>query len=587
MCLEKLKDKFCKAPIGQLVNNSVGGFSALSGGLIQGCCPQGPTAAQLAMPSTSAEGAAAQIQKDTAEAKARRAAVRYLGTVDCHYWPEAKAALIMALRADRNECVRLEAALALARGCCCNKATIMALNLTVSGSDEDGNPSENSERVKAAAYFALGRCLATVPLAPPAEVMPEQGPPPPILEKPRETIPPPETAPRAEGKVSAVLPAYYQRLESSRKDQVIARARQTLAMSSVSLPVPTQPRTNEGGIVDLFAKAWSPHTPGDKDVEDTQKSVVKPDSAAASIRVNHDSTVGKPVTSSDSMPSHRLLPSSLKRLWTQGMKRGEPQMPATPVTESAGNGRPVVPAPVPVQQVVPATAPVPAATGNSRPATGNSQPTVVPAVNSSSRPTAAVPSNSVNSRATAAVSSNSVKSQPTPAVASNAVKSQPSAAVASKSISSQPTTPMALPKVNIQPASYAAPVAPSPVSRPTVSTPVPQAASMNPNQVQELLRMLKQAVRPDVREWAADHLVSVNWRTNPQVVQTLVEAATQDSVPFVRVACIQCLGNMGANTMPVVSALRALKSDSDPRVRYEAQQALMKLVPGQVVSAGH
>jgi HEAT repeat protein len=115
---------------------------------------------------------------------------------------------------------------------------------------------------------------------------------------------------------------------------------------------------------------------------------------------------------------------------------------------------------------------------------------------------------------------------------------------------------------------------------------MPQTVGTSPNQVQDLLRMLKEAVRPDVREWAADHLVSVDWHTNPHVVQALVEAATQDSVPFVRVACIQCLGHMGANTMPVVSALRALKRDADPRVRYEAEQALMKIAPGQVVSAG-
>jgi hypothetical protein len=548
--LAKCKEKFCAAPIGQLVNNTMGGFSALSGGLIQSCCPPGPTAAQLAMPSTSAEGAAAQIQKDTADAKARRAAVRYLGTVDCHYWPEAKAALIKALRADRNECVRLEAALALARGCCCNAATIEALNLTVSGSDEDGNPSENSERVKAAAYFALGRCLATVPYAPPAEAVPETTPPPPTLEKPREVVPPPEQpAPRAAGNASDLLPAYYQRINSSRMDQVITRARQTLARTSVSVPVPNQPRANETGVVDLFAKAWSSQTTAERNPSETKspsetpKSSVKPENTAVNAAGHRDVTVEKTVTTSDSMPSHGLLTDGLRKLLPQRTKPSDSETPAMPVSAPAANERPVlVPEPVPMQQVVPATAPAPAATGNSRPAAA------VPAANSNSQPAAALPSNLSNS---------------------------------------QRTAPVALANSKIQPVSYVTPAAPPQPVRSTAPASRPQTAGTGPNQVQDLVRMLKEAVRPDVREWAADHLVSVDWHTNPQAVQALVETATQDSVPFVRVACIQCLGKMGANTNQVVSALRAMQRDTDPRVRYEAHQALMKLGAGQVVSAGH
>src|SRR5205823_9076076 len=132
---------------------------AITGVIIVPCCPTF-IPADLLMPPDGAEGAAARIKADEAGAKKRRAAVRYLGTVDCNYWPEAQDALINSLRADRNECVRLEAALALGRGCCCNKATIKALTLTVEGSREDGNPRENSERVRANAYAALEHCLA-------------------------------------------------------------------------------------------------------------------------------------------------------------------------------------------------------------------------------------------------------------------------------------------------------------------------------------------------------------------------------------------------------------------------------------------
>src|SRR5207248_6163987 len=133
-------------------------LTLFSGGLIPSCCPNMPSPQDLA--AGGPVGAAAKIKKDEAEAKARRAAVRYLGTVNCHYWPEAEAALIGSLRGDRNECVRWEAAMALGSGCCCTKKTIAALDITVTGSDKDGNPSETSERVRAAAMSALQHCLS-------------------------------------------------------------------------------------------------------------------------------------------------------------------------------------------------------------------------------------------------------------------------------------------------------------------------------------------------------------------------------------------------------------------------------------------
>src|SRR5262249_51258315 len=143
----------------QLFNNMLQPAGALSGGIVGPFCPI-INAGDLAKPPDSAEGAAARLKLDEADAAARRAAIRYMAGADCHYWPEVTEALIGALRADRNECVRLEAALALGRGCCCNRATMKALALTVSGGTEDGNPSEDSERVRMAAMAALNHCLA-------------------------------------------------------------------------------------------------------------------------------------------------------------------------------------------------------------------------------------------------------------------------------------------------------------------------------------------------------------------------------------------------------------------------------------------
>jgi hypothetical protein len=156
----------------------MGPITGLSGGLAQNCCVLNAIELGLTQPADSAVGAAAIIKKDEAAAAARRAAVRYLGTCDCNWWPEAEEALRNALLKDRNECVRLEAALALQRGCCCNIRILKALTTCVSGT---GLPPENSDRVKAAALVALASCCGVVDAVPV-----EQGPTPEKLDAPRK-----------------------------------------------------------------------------------------------------------------------------------------------------------------------------------------------------------------------------------------------------------------------------------------------------------------------------------------------------------------------------------------------------------------
>jgi len=153
---EECRRMLCKLPIGQMLNNATAPLGLLSGGLIPGFCP--PASAEL-LKEDGAKGTAAKIKADEADAKERRAAVRYLGTVDCHYWPEAQDALIASLRGDRNECVRFEAALALGNGCCCTKKTIEALINATICSNKDDFPRETSARVQAAARQALDHCL--------------------------------------------------------------------------------------------------------------------------------------------------------------------------------------------------------------------------------------------------------------------------------------------------------------------------------------------------------------------------------------------------------------------------------------------
>lgn len=144
-------------PFGELRSKIRQPLSDATGGLIPPVPPEFPSLAELQDPG--AVGAAAKVKLDRLAAKKRIKAVQYLGTVDCHYWPEAEDALVNALRVDRNEWVRLAAAQTLLRGCCCTKKTILALTMAATCSNADGNPTEKSPRVVAAAQAALSKCL--------------------------------------------------------------------------------------------------------------------------------------------------------------------------------------------------------------------------------------------------------------------------------------------------------------------------------------------------------------------------------------------------------------------------------------------
>jgi hypothetical protein len=226
---EATKQKFCQSQFGQLIQNSMLPVGAFTGGLVPQCCPGpgGVNVADLAKPATGAEGAAARIMKEEADAKARRAAVRYLGTVECRRYPEAEVALINALRQDGNECVRWEAAIALSRGCCCTRKTIEALALTVDASTKDGNPPEMSPRVRAAAAAALDHCLACVTDSS-TETAPEPRPePPPPPEPPgRPDLPSPR--PLLDS-LTLLQTSYALPLTPRPADQPIAEARRALA----------------------------------------------------------------------------------------------------------------------------------------------------------------------------------------------------------------------------------------------------------------------------------------------------------------------------------------------------------------------
>lgn len=212
--LATCRAKLCASQFGQLLNGMTLPASAITGGIVPLLCPPVPTASQLAGMQAlggagGAQATAAKIMQDEADAKARVAAVEYLGTVDCRYWPEAKTALINALRADRNECVRFAAASVLGSGCCCSKEVIEKLRIVVSGSEEDGSPAEVSPRVRAAAFTALQNCLCKVPeVIPPEEPMPltPEGGPAPLPDAAPRLVP--ERSAKIAGDPAAVAAGY-------------------------------------------------------------------------------------------------------------------------------------------------------------------------------------------------------------------------------------------------------------------------------------------------------------------------------------------------------------------------------------------
>lgn len=266
--------KLCGTPLGQMANSLVTGpLGGVSGGLIPPLCPPAPTPGQIAALESKAPGGAeataAKIKASEADAKARVAAVEYLGTVDCTRWKEATKAIVNALRADPNECVRYAAARVLNSGCCCNKETIEALKVCVAGEDKDGNPPETSARVKAAAFNALQNCLMKVP-----EVLPEEAPK--RIEREHGTVPNLEPLPdqkpigreRSSMKdgvgthiaTSLSIPAtagsrYDRQSQSKTLSQTVNEARQTLVdVSRTAKPSPTLP-PGKRSLLDAFIKA--------------------------------------------------------------------------------------------------------------------------------------------------------------------------------------------------------------------------------------------------------------------------------------------------------------------------------------------
>ena len=301
-CISSLGGCFkgcCNTPLGKLINGAFQPIEMATGGVIPAPCP-GPNDPSKKGGGGGADGsagggppgpqqAAEAIKKDQAQAKARVEAVKYLATVPCHYYPEAEAGLILALRTDRSECVRWEAAHALAQGCCCTKKTIEALKIVASGSQKDGNPSEKSFRVRVEALNALEHCLtmcgdAAEPQRPelPAPMPQPETIPTPLPEPKRPEMPLSEDdANEPTADIRQVN--YYEEVEKQSSATVLAEARHLVASSRMPVSQVRAPRRGSS-LIELWQRS-------DRS-DDTTEANTEEASSAVRVELPGEASVG-------------------------------------------------------------------------------------------------------------------------------------------------------------------------------------------------------------------------------------------------------------------------------------------------------
>jgi hypothetical protein len=205
-----------------------------------------------------------RLRADELAARKRQADMRFLGTVDSRYWPEVQEVLLLSLRCDPSEAVRLEAAQALGRGYSCSKGTLRALTVCVNASEEDGHPAEASARVRAAARQALEHYVynferfvsKNIPLSPVgSEAKPHSTP----------TAGSPHMAALKSVPTAPIAVAYYKQVSTSEWEELLRDARQVLALRKETLPATAREVGSFHVVKRLFPKtaerAATPTTP--------------------------------------------------------------------------------------------------------------------------------------------------------------------------------------------------------------------------------------------------------------------------------------------------------------------------------------
>ena len=145
------KQKICNGPLGTLLKNALGPLSALDWGprsQWRGTGQAGYECRRVGWRCRKDQAGPGGSQKTGGSRP-------FLGTIDCHWYPEAEAGLVAVCGSIGANVSAGRRRAGLARGCCCTKTTMEALAVCVSGSERDGNPAENSLRVQLVAFEAL------------------------------------------------------------------------------------------------------------------------------------------------------------------------------------------------------------------------------------------------------------------------------------------------------------------------------------------------------------------------------------------------------------------------------------------------
>jgi hypothetical protein len=606
---DECRRKICGTPAGQLLNGATKPASMLTGGVIPSFCPVMPSEKDLQKPGVS--GTAAAAQKDALEAKQRREAVRFLGTLDCRYYPDAVDALTAALRTDGSECVRYEAALVLGRGCCCTEKTVKALDATVSGTEIDGNPAERSVRVRCAAAIALERCLScyTPPLR---EVVIPPGP---------EILPGGEITPKSgDPKSKPVTPGTSgtsgtpnELPAASRlpKRETVEHARKTLNEFNAMLaftPPPSMTRTP--GIVAgrqslyhlLRDTANDPvetySTPG---VIQTSASVSAPTSvfAPATPALVPTPAPVTPSTPSPVMSAPTSVFSSMAPVMTPApamhpsltsvfAPMSVPMMSHAPTMLSASMKHAPTSIFAPASAPAPAMARTPAATPastsvfapNSAPASiTNRTPTMMPSPTSVfAPPSSSMPHTPMMPAASTMPSPTSVFAlspmmprmvthgpaavlrAPTPQI--SVFGPEPAQAAAPK-----PAVPAAIPAAVLNP--------PMPAQSPVSNDVVPAAMAVDP--AVELSKQVVSAKTAAERIAAMRELKKFDWQKHLVVASVLVHAGKNDRDTEVRIEAIRFVAARKVMHPQVLSMIALLTTDLDDSIRDEATKAMEQL----------
>jgi hypothetical protein len=549
LALDECKRKLCLTPAGQMLNNAVRPAGFMTGGVIPPFCPLMPSEKDLAKPGVA--GAAAMAQKEALEAKQRRDAVRFLGTLDCRYFPDAAVALAAALRTDSSECVRWEAAIVLGRGCCCTELTMKALDASVSGTEIDGNPAERSVRVRIAAAAALDRCLSCY--VPP----PEPPPIPPVVDPnveppvpPKEPLTPPTKLPaETEGKAKGDKPALAagsrmpSRATAERARKTLNAFNEQLAASGPQLSAKYGvPVTGRQSLYHLFTESADPADP--------------------TVTSNHPREMGVAhAVSTPIVQVQQPAPSA-----TSKMPIPMP-MPARPAAETPA---PQVAKPVPViKPAAPPAVPTAANPSPHSPPAGPVAPPVVKAAPEPATPTppAALPPIMLVGKPVP------VQSETAPAPAKK-TEARPVAAdmpvspvIPPPPAPSKKPTPVVVQTVTPPPAG----IGPAPTVIP--ATPVRQASKMEtglPVTATGWAAKVRDAATPADRMAAVRKLASFDGKQNPVVVDMLLAVAKRDTDQGVRLECLRHL----AAYPQVKSQVWALTADPDPVVRKQAAEVM-------------